>query len=81
MEKLKTIVMKNGRKIMKFNVVDEHGDHIECICYDETHDMFFDVVEEKKNLVVIKFPKDYEFQILTLLSQVIWCKNTHSFIN
>jgi hypothetical protein len=29
------------------------------------------VVEEKKNLVVIKFPKDYEFQILTLLSQVI----------
>ena len=29
------------------------------------------VVKERKNLFVIKFPKDHEFQLLTLLSQVI----------
>jgi hypothetical protein len=37
-KKMKTIVMNNGRKILKFNVIDEKGDIIECICYDETHD-------------------------------------------
>jgi len=36
--------MRNGRKILKFNVVDEKSDQIECICYDETHDKFFDIV-------------------------------------
>lgn len=37
-QKLNTIVMKNGRKILKFNVADKSGDLIECICYNETHD-------------------------------------------
>ena len=32
--------MRNGRKILKFNVIDKNRDSIECICYDETHDMF-----------------------------------------
>jgi hypothetical protein len=43
---MNTIVMRNGRKILKFNVVDQKGMQIECICYDETHDTFVDVIEE-----------------------------------
>ncbi len=38
--------MRNGRKILKFNVVDEVGDNIECICYDETHDEFEPLISE-----------------------------------
>ena len=44
--------MRNGRKILKFNVADSKGHSIECICYDETHDQFFDVIEEDKFLKI-----------------------------
>ena len=44
--------MKNGRKILKFNVIDENGDQIECICYDETHDQFEPVIEEESSLKI-----------------------------
>lgn len=42
--------MRNGRKILKFNVIDSKGDQIECICYDETHDLFFPLIEEGKTI-------------------------------
>lgn len=56
-QKLETIVMRsNGRKILKFNIVDsidEKADTpqnqtsmIECICYDETHDIFEPILNE-----------------------------------
>lgn len=45
-QKLNTIVMRNGRKILKFNVADKSGDLIECICYHETHDQFEPLIKE-----------------------------------
>ena len=39
--------MKNGRQILKFNVIDQNGDQIECICYDETHDKFEHLIQDQ----------------------------------
>lgn len=43
-QKLNTIKMGNGRRILKFNSIDQEGNQIECICYEETHDKFFSVI-------------------------------------
>lgn len=43
---------KDGRKILKFNVVDQKGDQIECICYDETHDKFEPLIQEEKYIKI-----------------------------
>ena len=53
-QKLATIVSRqNGRRILKFNVVDaikedrkQFKNIIECICYEETHDMFDHLIKE-----------------------------------
>ena len=39
------------------------------------------VLEEKKNFFVIKFPKDYEIELITMFSSLICNKNTHSLFN
>jgi len=53
-QKLNTIKMGNGRRILKFNVVDQEGSQIECICYEETHDKFFSVIQEGKVLKIVQ---------------------------
>ena len=39
------------------------------------------VLEEEENLLVIKFPKDYEKELITIFSSLVCIKNTHSLTN
>ena len=39
------------------------------------------VLEEEENLVVIKFPKEYEIELITIFSSLVFIKNTHSLTN
>jgi hypothetical protein len=36
------------------------------------------ILEEEENLFVIKFPKDYEIELITIFSSLGYIKNTHS---
>ena len=36
------------------------------------------VLEEEENLLVIKFPKDYEVELIPIFSSLLYNKNTHS---